>query len=404
MLVRLLRTYLRRYRRLLLVLVGLQGVQALAGLYLPFLNADVIDKGVMRGDTAYIWRMGGFMLGVTAVQLVFTVLAVYLGSRMAMGFGRDVRDALFHRVTGFSAREMNRFGAPSLITRITNDVQQVQMLVVMACNLALAAPITVIGGVVMAIRQDGGLAWLLAVSMPIMILAMGAVVLKMVPTFRVMQDRIDGINRVLREQITGIRVVRAFVREREETHRFDGANSELTTTSLTAGRLMTLFFPIVMLVINGSSVAVIWFGGNRIADGSLSIGALIAFLSYFVLILMSVMMATFVASMAPRAAVCADRIQEVLSTDSSVWAPRLAGGGPRVDRVGGVLARDLPVPRSGGAGPVGRVVRHPGRHHHRHHRLDRRRQDDARQPGRPPRRCGRGWRAARRRRHPHARP
>ncbi len=321
MLVRLLRTYLRRYRRLLLVLVGLQGVQALAGLYLPYLNADVIDKGVMRGDTAYIWRMGGFMLGVTAVQLVFTVLAVYLGSRVAMGFGRDVRDALFHRVTGFSAREVNRFGAPSLITRITNDVQQVQMLVVMACNLALAAPVTVIGGVVMAVRQDGGLAWLLAVSMPIMILAMGAVVLKMIPTFRVMQDRIDGINRVLREQITGIRVVRAFVREREETQRFDGANGELTTTSLTAGRLMTLFFPIVMLVINGSSVAVIWFGGNRIADGSLSIGALIAFLSYFVLILMSVMMATFVASMAPRAAVCADRIQEVLSTDSSVWAP-----------------------------------------------------------------------------------
>jgi ATP-binding cassette, subfamily B, multidrug efflux pump len=320
-LVRLLRTYLGPYRGLLWTLLGLQGVQALAGLYLPYLNADVIDKGVMRGDTGYIWRMGGVMLGVTAVQLTFTVLAVYLGSKVAMGFGRDVRDGLFHRVTGFSAREMNRFGAPSLITRITNDVQQVQLLVVMACNLALAAPVTVIGGVVMAVRQDGGLAWLLAVSMPILIAAMGAVVLKMVPTFRVMQDRIDGINRVLREQITGIRVVRAFVREREETQRFGAANGELTATSLTAGRLMGLFFPIVMLVINGSSVAVIWLGGNRIADGSLSIGALIAFLSYFVLILMSVMMTTFVASMAPRAAVCADRIQEVLNTDSSVWAP-----------------------------------------------------------------------------------
>ena len=168
MLVRLLRTYLRRYRRVLLVLVGLQGVQAIAGLYLPFLNADVIDKGVMRGDTAYIWRMGGFMLAVTAVQLIFSVWSVYLGSKVAMGFGRDVRDGLFHRVTGFSAREMNRFGAPSLITRITNDVQQVQMLVVMTATLALAAPITVIGGVVMAVRQDGGLAWLLAVSMPVM--------------------------------------------------------------------------------------------------------------------------------------------------------------------------------------------------------------------------------------------
>ena len=321
MLVRLLRTYLKPYRWLLLTLLGLQAVQALAGLYLPYLNADVIDKGVMRGDTGYIWRLGGFMLLVTAVQLTFTVLAVYLGSKVAMGFGRDVRDGLFHRVTGFSAREVNRFGAPSLITRITNDVQQVQLLVVMACNLALAAPVTVIGGVVMAVRQDSGLAWLLAVSMPILILAMGGVVLKMIPTFRVMQDRIDSINRVLREQITGIRVVRAFVREGEETARFEGANGELTTTSLTAGRLMTLFFPIVMLVINGSSVAVIWFGGNRIADGSLSIGDLIAFLSYFVLILMSCMMATFVASMAPRAAVCADRIQDVLTTDSSVWAP-----------------------------------------------------------------------------------
>jgi ATP-binding cassette, subfamily B, multidrug efflux pump len=320
-LVRLLRIYLKPYRWLLLGLLGLQAVQALAGLYLPYLNADVIDKGVMRGDTGYIWRMGGFMLAVTAVQLTFTVLAVYYGSKVAMGFGRDVRDGLFHRVTGFSAREMNRFGAPSLITRITNDVQQVQLLVVMACNLALAAPVTVIGGIVMAVRQDGGLAWLLAVSMPIMILAMGAVVLKMIPTFRVMQDRIDGINRVLREQITGIRVVRAFVREREETIRFQGTNGELTTTSLAAGRLMGLFFPIVMLVINGSSVAVIWLGGNRIADGSLSIGDLIAFLSYFVLILMSVMMTTFVASMAPRAAVCADRIQEVLTTDTSVWAP-----------------------------------------------------------------------------------
>jgi ATP-binding cassette subfamily B protein len=320
-LVRLLRNHLRRYRWLLLGLIGLQGVQALAGLYLPYLNADVIDKGVMRGDTGYIWRMGGFMLGVTAVQLTFTLLAVYFGSKVAMSFGRDVRDALFHRVTGFSAREMNRFGAPSLINRITNDVQQVQMLVQMTCTLALAAPVTVVGGVILAVHQDGGLAWLLAVSMPILILAMSAVVSRMIPMFRVMQERIDSINRVLREQITGIRVVRAFVREQEETQRFEGANNELTSTSLRAGRLMAFMFPIVMLVINGSSVAVIWFGGNRIASGTLTIGALIAFLSYFVLILMSVMMATFVASMAPRAAVCADRIQEVLNTDTSVWAP-----------------------------------------------------------------------------------
>jgi ATP-binding cassette, subfamily B, multidrug efflux pump len=320
-LTRLLRTHLRRYRRLLLVLVGFQAVQALAGLYLPFLNADVIDKGVMRGDTAYIWRTGGFMLAVTAVQLTFSILAVYLASRVAMGFGRDVRDALFHRVTGFSAREVNRLGAPSLITRITNDVQQVQQLVMMTASFALAAPVTIVGGTVLAVHQDGGLAWLLAVSMPVLVVSLVAVVSRMIPTFRDMQERIDGINRVLREQITGIRVVRAFVRERQEAGRFGGANADLTATSLRAGRLMAFMFPIVMLIINGSSVAVIWFGGNRIAAGQLTIGALIAFLSYFVLILMSVMMATFVASMAPRAAVCADRIAEVLNTDSSVWAP-----------------------------------------------------------------------------------
>jgi len=320
-LVRLLRTHLRQYKRLLLVLVAFQSVQALASLYLPFLNADVIDKGVMRGDTGYIWRTGGLMLAVTAVQLTFLLLSVYFGSRVAMGFGRDVRDALFHRVTGFSAREVNRFGAPSLITRITNDVQQVQTLVMMTLTFALAAPVTVVGGVILAVHQDGGLAWLLAVSMPVLVLSLTAVVSRMIPTFRVMQERIDGINRVLREQITGIRVVRAFVRERQESQRFQGANAELTATSLQAGRLMACMFPIVMLIINGSSVAVIWFGGNRIAAGQLTIGALIAFLSYYVLILMSVMMATFVASMAPRAAVCADRIAEVLDTDSSVWAP-----------------------------------------------------------------------------------
>jgi ATP-binding cassette, subfamily B, multidrug efflux pump len=320
-LIRLLRTYFGRYRRLLLVLLGLQAVQAVASLYLPFLNADVIDKGVMRGDTAYIWRLGGLMLAVTAVQLAFSIGAVYLAARVAMGFGRDVRDALFHRVTGFSAREMNRLGAASLITRITNDVQQVQLLVVMACTFALAAPVTAVGGTVLAVHQDGGLAWLLAVALPVLVLSLWAVVSRMIPQFRLMQEKIDAINRVLREQITGIRVVRAFVREQEETVRFEGANAELTDTGLRSGRLMAFMFPIVLLIINGSSVAVIWFGGNRIAAGDLTIGALIAFLSYFVLILMSVMMATFVASMAPRAAVCADRIAEVLNTDSSVWAP-----------------------------------------------------------------------------------
>src|SRR3954447_11657547 len=205
MLVRLLRTFLARYRRVLLVVVGLQTVQAIATLYLPNLNSDLIDRGVMRSDQGYIWRMGGVMLVVTLVQVVFSVAAVYFGSRIAMAFGRDVRSALFHRVTDFSAQEVNAFGAPSLINRITNDVQQVQLLVVMTCTLALSAPVTAIGGVFMAVRQDAGLAWLLALAIPVLIVCVTLVISRMVPQFRIMQERIDRINEVLREQITGIR-------------------------------------------------------------------------------------------------------------------------------------------------------------------------------------------------------
>ncbi|HEY2332621.1 MAG TPA: ABC transporter ATP-binding protein [Acidimicrobiales bacterium] len=321
MLIRLLRQHLAPYRNLLMLLVVLQTIQASFTLILPNLNADVINKGVMTGDTSYIWHMGGWMLLATALQLCFAVSAVFLGSRVAMMFGRDVRNSLFHRVTDFSAQEVNSFGAPSLITRITNDVQQVQMLVVMTCTLALAAPITAIGGVIMATRQDLGLAWILAVSMPVLLVSIGAIVVRMVPQFRIMQDRIDAINRVLREQLTGIRVVRAFVREPQETERFETVNAELTATSLRAGRLMAGMFPIVLLVINGSSVALIWIGGTRISEGTSTIGSLIAFLTYFTLILTAVMMATFVAVMAPRAAVCANRIQEVLETETSVKVP-----------------------------------------------------------------------------------
>jgi ATP-binding cassette subfamily B protein len=318
MLIRVLRTFLRRYRTLLIVLIVLQAVQAMASLYLPNLNADIIDRGVVRGDTGYIWRIGGLMLGVTAIQMVFALAAVYVGSRIAMGFGRDVRSALFHRVTDFSAQEVNMFGAPTLITRITNDVQQIQMLVVMTATLALAAPLTAVGGVILALRQDAGLSWLLGICLPVLLGSVLLVIVRMVPQFRRMQARIDEINRVLREQITGIRVVRAFVREPQETARFEGVNGELTTTSLAAGRLMALIFPIVVLIINGSSVALIWFGGNRIASGQMTIGSLIAFLTYFTLILTAVMMAMFVAIMAPRAAVCAERIQQVLDTETSV--------------------------------------------------------------------------------------
>jgi ATP-binding cassette, subfamily B, multidrug efflux pump len=320
-LIRLLRTRLREYRGELLVLLVLQAIQALLNLYLPNLNAEIIDKGVITGNTGYIWSKGFVMLTVAIVQALFAVAAVYLGSRVAMGFGRDVRDALFHRSVQLSAREVNQLGAPSLITRVTNDVQQVQLLVVMSCTMVLAAPVTIIGGVFLALRQDSGLAWLLGLSMPVLAIALGVIIGRMVPQFRMMQERLDNVNRVLREQITGVRVVRAFVREHQETRRFSTVNDQLTTTSLNAGRLMALMFPIVMLVVNCSNSAVVWFGANRIAHGQMTIGSLIAFLTYFTLILFAVMMATFVGVMAPRAAVSAERIQEVLDTEPSVVPP-----------------------------------------------------------------------------------
>jgi ATP-binding cassette subfamily B protein len=321
-LTRLLRSHLLRpYQGLLAAVVLLQAVQALASLHLPTLNADIIDRGVLAGDNAYIRSIGLVMLGVTLIQVGFSVAAVYCSARVAMGFGRDVRGDLFHRVTDFSAREVNHFGAPSLITRITNDVQQVQMLVVMACTLAVAAPITVIGGCILALQQDVGLSWLVVVSLPALALSVGSVVRKMVPLFRTMQDRIDGANSVLREQITGIRVVRAFVREPREVQRFAAVNDDLTEVSLRAGRLMALMFPMLLFIINASSVGVLWFGANRIDSGDMTAGSLIAFLSYFTLMLIAVMMAMFVALMAPRAAVCAERIVEVLDTLPSVAAP-----------------------------------------------------------------------------------
>jgi ATP-binding cassette, subfamily B, multidrug efflux pump len=318
MLVRLLRTYLRPYKRQLVIVLILQTAQTFAALYLPSLNADIIDKGVAKGDTDYIWSTGGLMLLVTLVQVVCAATAVFFGAKAAMGFGRDVRKGIFHQVSDFSAREMGQFGAPSLITRITNDVQQVQMLVLMTCTLLVAAPITAIGGIVMAIREDGGLAWILAVSIPVLVVCILLVVSRMVPQFRKMQERIDTVNRVLREQITGIRVVRAFVREPAEAERFGDVNAELTSVALRAGRLQAFFFPIVILVLNASSVAVLWFGSGRIDSGEMQIGALIAFLSYLAQIIMAVMMATFMVILVPRAAVCAERIVEVLDTPSSV--------------------------------------------------------------------------------------
>ncbi len=321
MLRRLLAGHLRPYRGLIGLVILLQAVQTSAGLTLPTLNANIIDRGVLRADQGYIRSTGAVMLGFTLVQIVFAVVAVYFGARVAMGFGRDVRGSLFHRVTSFSAREVGTFGAPSLITRTTNDVEQVQRLVVMGATMMIAAPITMVVGVIMAVREDVGLSVVLLVAMPIAVIVLGSVVRKMVPAFQAMQERIDHVNRVLREQLAGIRVVRAFVREPEEAVRFERANADLTESSLRAGRLMAAMFPTVTFLINASSIGVIWVAGDRIAAGDMQLGSLIAYLSYLIQILMAVVMATFMVSMIPRAAVAAGRIQEVLDTDTSVRPP-----------------------------------------------------------------------------------
>jgi ATP-binding cassette, subfamily B, multidrug efflux pump len=314
----LLRENLGRYRALLVAVVVLQFVQTIASLYLPTLNADLIDRGIADGDRRYILVTGGYMLAVTVIQIAFAIGAVYFGARAAMAFGRDLRRNLFHRVTGFSDHEIDKFGAPSLITRITNDVQQVQMLVLLSCTLLAAAPITMVGGVVLALRQDVGLSALLLVSIPALVAGVGVVIVRLLPVFRAMQLRLDAVNRVLREQLMGIRVVRAFTREPDETTRFRGTNDALTVTSLQAGRLMALISPAVLLVLNLSSAAALWLGAGRIDDGELQIGELIAFLSYLIQILTAVMMATFMAIMVPRAAVSARRIQQVLLTRNSI--------------------------------------------------------------------------------------
>ncbi|MBB2747025.1 UNVERIFIED_ORG: ATP-binding cassette subfamily B protein [Microbispora rosea subsp. rosea] len=350
MLSRLLRTYLRPYSPALTAVVLFQLVGTIASLYLPSLNADIIDQGVATGDTGYILATGGWMLTVSLVQIACSIAAVYHGARVAAGFGRDVRSALFHRVSGFSQREVAAFGAPSLITRNTNDVQQIQMLVVMTCTMLVAAPIMGVGGIIMALRQDVGLSWLMLVCVPVLLVSIGLIVFRMVPQFRAMQTRIDVVNQVLREQLSGIRVVRAFVREREETRRFAQANDELTGTALRVGRLTALIFPTVMLILNASSVAVLWFGAARVDSGEMQVGALTAFLMYLMQILMSMMMATFISIMIPRAAVCAERIAEVLDTESSVRPPEHPVR--QVDRRAELELRDVEFRYPGAEAPV----------------------------------------------------
>ncbi|MFI0424546.1 ABC transporter ATP-binding protein [Spongiactinospora sp. 9N601] len=328
MLARLLRTHLARHARPIAAVVSLQLVGAVAALNLPSLSAGIIDRGVATGDVPYILGTGGWMLLVAALQAVCLVSAVHIGARAAMGFGRELRAAIFRRVGEFSGREMARFGTASLITRNTNDVQQVQNLVLMMCTMFVAAPLMCVGGVIMAVREDVGLTWLMVLAVAVLAVAVLLVARRLIPQYRLMQTLIDGVNRVLREQLTGIRVVRAFVRESYETDRFGRTNADLTLAALRAGRLMTLIFPIVLLVLNVSSVAVVWFGAARVEAGAIQVGSLTAFLSYLLQILMSVLMATFMLLMVPRAAACAERIMEVLDTPSSVAPPVRPAAGP----------------------------------------------------------------------------
>ncbi|MEV5081190.1 ABC transporter ATP-binding protein [Streptomyces sp. NPDC056159] len=321
MLIRLLRTYLRPYKKPIALLVLLQFLQTCATLYLPTLNAHIIDNGVVKGDTGYILTFGAVMIGISLAQVVCNIGAVYYGARTASALGRDVRAAVFDRVQSFSAREVGGFGAPSLITRTTNDVQQVQMLALMTFTLMVSAPIMCVGGVVLALGLDVPLSAVLVAVVPVLGISVTLIVRRLRPLFRSMQTRLDTVNRVLREQITGNRVIRAFVRDEYEKDRFRRTNGDLTEMSLATGRLLALMFPIVMTVVNLSSIAVVWFGAHRIDSGGMQIGDLTAFLAYLMQIVMSVMMATFMFMMVPRAEVCAERIQEVLDTESSVVPP-----------------------------------------------------------------------------------
>ncbi|MGH3265891.1 MAG: ABC transporter permease, partial [Trebonia sp.] len=321
MLVRLLRVYLRPYRRPLALLLVLQFAQTIATLYLPTLNADIIDTGVVFHNTHYILTTGGVMIAITLAQILCAVGAIYLGAQVAMALGRDVRQGIFGRVLMFSDREVNHLGTASLITRTTNDVQQVQMLAIMTFTLLLSAPIMCVGGIILALNQDVPLSSLLLVAVPVLAIILALIISRMRPLFRQMQERLDTINQVLREQITGVRVVRAFVREPRERERFGVANDRLFDVSLGSGKLMALMFPSVLLVLNLSTTAVVWFGGHLVADGTMQIGSLTAFITYLAQILTAVMMATVMFMLVPRAEVSAERIMEVIDTEPSVAAP-----------------------------------------------------------------------------------
>jgi ATP-binding cassette subfamily B protein len=321
MLVSLLFRYLKKYRWLLLGVLIFQFASAMASLYLPRLNADIIDEGVATGDTGYIWSTGSLMLAISLGQITAAIIATYFAARAAMAAGRDIRGDVFEKVSAFSEREVSQFGPGSLITRNTNDVQQVQMLAMMGATMLVTAPLLAIGGVVMALQQDVGLSWLIAVSVPTLLVVAGLVISRMVPLFRTFQTRLDAVNRIMREQLTGVRVVRAFVRERIEEERFRGANTDILIVGRKVGSLFVLLFPLAMLVLNVTVVGVIWFGGIQVDAGNVEIGTLFAFMQYVGQILMGVLMASFMTIMIPRAAVSAERIGEVLASESTLVRP-----------------------------------------------------------------------------------
>ncbi|XNY99894.1 ABC transporter ATP-binding protein [Micrococcus luteus] len=346
----LMRRHLTPALGMLLAVLVLQLVSTLAMLFLPSLNARIIDEGVARGDTGRIWELGGVMLGVALVQVAAAISAVYFGAKVSMGFGRDLRRAVYTRVDRFSAEEMGRFGAGTLITRGTNDVNQVQMLTLMALNFMVTAPIMAVGGIIMAVREDPGLSWLVWVSVPVLIVIVGLIASRLMPLFQRMQTNIDAINTMMREQIAGIRVVRAFVREEHEAERFTGANADITRTSVAIGRLFVLLGPVITMVLHLATAAVLWFGAERVDAGQVEVGALTAFMQYLLQILMSVMMGTFMLMMLPRALISARRIGEVLDTEPTLHEP--ASPVAPAERRGRLELRDVTFAYPGAEAPV----------------------------------------------------
>ncbi|GAA4044576.1 ABC transporter ATP-binding protein [Arthrobacter methylotrophus] len=350
MLVTLIRRYSKPYLPQITAVIIFQLASTIATLYLPSLNAKIIDEGVSRGDTNYIWQTGALMLAVALGQVIAAIAGVYFGSRVAMAMGRDLRRDVFRKVSSFSAKDVNSFGAPTLITRGTNDVQQVQMLMLMGLNFMVSTPIMCVGGIIMALREDLSLSWLVWVSVPVLVAVVGYLVVRLMPLFRSMQKKIDAINGVLREQIIGIRVVRAFVREPYEAKRFGDANKDLTLVSVKIGNLFVLMFPAIGMILHLSTAAVLWFGGQRVDAGNMQVGSLTAFLQYLLQILMAVMMGTFMAMMIPRASVCADRIGEVLDVEPSIHDPE-APVAP-AEKKGRVEFRDVTFKYPGAEAPV----------------------------------------------------